>query len=621
MLEFGEAGSILKYFQDQTVQNPSFFYSVQLDTEEQITNIFWADARMIIDYGQFGDVVTFDTTYKINRESRPFPIFVGFNNHRETIVFGAALMYDETTDSFIWLFKTFLEAMSNKLPKTIFTDQDAAMAKAISYVMPNTYHRLCTWHMMQNAIKHMSGIFSGPGGVRSVLGKFIDAYEEEEEFFAAWNAMLDEFDVHDNSWLQSIFHLRKKWVRAYVRWTWSAGMKSTQLSESLNVDLKEYLRSDYNLIQFFIHFERVLNEKRYKEYEAEYALSYKLPRIKVQVLMLTQAGDVYTKTIFEEFQDEYVGSLELYVANCVHKDDCLVYIVKAYRQSTMREVKKDKDGNLSCSCRLFEMKGILCSHVIKVLKDEMIIMEIPSQYILKRWTKLARVEIVQDYKGRDIQADPKLEQSSRYKSLCSLFTMISSQASELEETYEDCVQEGKKLLAFVQNKLRIRITNGPLNLNDASSTMRMNEGSENVIQAKGLKKRIDPIRGRRRIKSSLEKALETSRKKKQRDVQASSNILPHMMPPYIQVPTSMQDIHVSSNILPHMRQPLAEVPNSVPWTWNGEPQYANFRALLQGFTLLNSSQCSTSTYYNQVPNLNIVRNSSTPIYPEILGDR
>ncbi|XP_028126041.1 protein FAR-RED IMPAIRED RESPONSE 1-like isoform X2 [Camellia sinensis] len=224
------------------------------------------------------------------------------------------------------------------------------------------------------------------------------------------------------------------------------------------------------------------------------------------------------------------------------------------------------------------MKGILCSYVIKVLKDEMIIMEIPSQYVLKRWTKLARAEIVQDYKGREIQADPKLEQSSRYKSLCSLFTMISSQASELEETYEDYVQEGKKLLAFVQNKLRIRITNGLLNLNDASSTMRTNEGSENVIQVKGLKKRIDPIRGRRRIRSTLEKALETSRKKKQRvqDVQASSNMLPYMMPPYVQVPTSMQDVHISSNMLPHMRQPLAEVPNSMPWTWNGESQYANF---------------------------------------------
>ncbi|KAI8015954.1 hypothetical protein LOK49_LG05G00971 [Camellia lanceoleosa] len=85
--------------------------------------------------------------------------------------------------------------------------------------------------------------------------------------------------------------------------------------------------------------------------------------------------------------------------------------------------------------------------------------------------------------------------------------------------------------------------------------------------------------------------------------------------------TNFNDVHISLNILPHMRQPLAKVPNSMPWTWNGEPQYANFRALLQRSVLLNLSQCSTSTHYNQVPNLNIIQNSPTPIYPEILEDR
>ena len=109
---------------------------------------------MIIDYGQFGDVVSFDTTYKINKCNRPLAVFVGFNHHRETIIFGVALMYDETAESFIWLFETFLKAMSGKAPKTIFTDQDAAMAKALRHVMPDVYHRLCKWHMMQNALKH-----------------------------------------------------------------------------------------------------------------------------------------------------------------------------------------------------------------------------------------------------------------------------------------------------------------------------------------------------------------------------------------------------------------------------------------------------------------------------------
>ncbi|XP_028067289.1 protein FAR1-RELATED SEQUENCE 5-like [Camellia sinensis] len=82
-----------------------------MDNEEQITNIFWADAQMIMDYGQFGDVVTFDTTYKLNSAHRPFASFVGFNHHRETVIFGATLMYDETADSFVWLFRRFLETM------------------------------------------------------------------------------------------------------------------------------------------------------------------------------------------------------------------------------------------------------------------------------------------------------------------------------------------------------------------------------------------------------------------------------------------------------------------------------------------------------------------------------
>ncbi|XP_028077126.1 protein FAR1-RELATED SEQUENCE 5-like [Camellia sinensis] len=180
-LEYGEAGSVLHYFRKKIVENPSFFYAVQLDCDKQISNIFWADAQMIMDYAQFGDVVTFDTTYKLNNEHRPFGSFVGFNHHRETVIFGAALMYDETAESFTWLFQIFLEAMSNKAPKTIFTDQDAAMAKAIAIVMPDTNHRLCTWHLMQNAVKHVSSVFDDVR-VKAVFSKFMHDIDDEEQF-------------------------------------------------------------------------------------------------------------------------------------------------------------------------------------------------------------------------------------------------------------------------------------------------------------------------------------------------------------------------------------------------------------------------------------------------------
>ncbi|XP_059635392.1 protein FAR1-RELATED SEQUENCE 5-like [Cornus florida] len=127
----GEAAWLVDYFETRGCEDPSFFYSLQLDTEQMITNIFWSDCRMIIDYGQFGDVISFDTTYKVVHGNRRFVIFLGMNHHRETAMFGVALMYDETADSFVWLFETFLKAMGGKAPKTIITDQDAAMAKAL----------------------------------------------------------------------------------------------------------------------------------------------------------------------------------------------------------------------------------------------------------------------------------------------------------------------------------------------------------------------------------------------------------------------------------------------------------------------------------------------------------
>ena len=41
-------------------------------------------------------VVTFDTTFGTNKEYRPFGVFLGLNQFRETTIFGATLLFDET---------------------------------------------------------------------------------------------------------------------------------------------------------------------------------------------------------------------------------------------------------------------------------------------------------------------------------------------------------------------------------------------------------------------------------------------------------------------------------------------------------------------------------------------
>jgi zinc finger SWIM domain-containing protein 3 len=112
---------------------------------------------MVADYEVFGDTVCFDTTYRKLNDGRPFGLLVGVNNHKRNAIFGAALLYDETAESFVWIFKTFLSAMSGNKPQTILTDEDAAMTKAIRIVLPEIHHMICVWHMNQNACKHLAG--------------------------------------------------------------------------------------------------------------------------------------------------------------------------------------------------------------------------------------------------------------------------------------------------------------------------------------------------------------------------------------------------------------------------------------------------------------------------------
>ena len=51
------------------------------------------------------------------------------------------------------------------------------------------------------------------------------------------------------------------------------------------------------------------------------------------------------------------------------------------------------NSNISCSCKKFESLGILCCQALQVFSIKNLT-RIPSQYILKRWTKEANKEMM-----------------------------------------------------------------------------------------------------------------------------------------------------------------------------------------------------------------------------------
>ncbi|KAG5544816.1 hypothetical protein RHGRI_017311 [Rhododendron griersonianum] len=61
------------------------------------------------------------------------------------------------------------------------TDQDPAMAKAISIVMPDVTHGLCTFHLNQNALKHLGHLFKDDSDFGKELNTCIFGYGDEQE--------------------------------------------------------------------------------------------------------------------------------------------------------------------------------------------------------------------------------------------------------------------------------------------------------------------------------------------------------------------------------------------------------------------------------------------------------
>ncbi|BBN70516.1 Homeodomain-like superfamily protein [Prunus dulcis] len=69
------------------------------------------------------------TTFNTNRYDLTFAPMLGVNNHGQTIVLACAFLSKEKTELFIWMFEEFKKAMPGGKPKTIITDQDAAMTE------------------------------------------------------------------------------------------------------------------------------------------------------------------------------------------------------------------------------------------------------------------------------------------------------------------------------------------------------------------------------------------------------------------------------------------------------------------------------------------------------------
>ena len=144
----------------------------------------------------------------------------------------------------------------------------------------------------------------------------IYGFEYEDGFIAAWNSLLDKHNLHQNKWMQDYYKKKEKWALVYGRNTFSAGATTTQLSESFNGRLRLYMKSTYNVLEFFSHFERLIADMHYKEIESNYEMSQKMTSLNMDIMLLKTARDIYTPVIFSQVCGEYEKSCNLLLSSC-----------------------------------------------------------------------------------------------------------------------------------------------------------------------------------------------------------------------------------------------------------------------------------------------------------------
>ncbi|CAN0925466.1 Protein FAR1-RELATED SEQUENCE 5 [Linum grandiflorum] len=382
----GDAATALAYLESKVKKDKNFFLKYTTSNEDRLERVLWVDSMSITDYSCFGDLLLFDATYKKNIYNMPLIIFSGVNHHNQTCIFACALVQHERVENYEWALTTLMEAMGNKPPETVITDEDSSMAIAIAKVFPNTAHRLCSWHLQQNIVRHT---------INSKFGKewnrFVDYdYGDETAFDREWDIFVNTHGLQGNKWVDELKAKRQHWARTYLRNNFVASAKTTSRCEGLNSQLGRYITQKNNLLKFFTNFDIWMEDLR----EAEMKLDYKSIHCSPELISVglrsleKSAAKLFTYEAFEKFRDELAQS-----SDCIRESKTEIGDLHRYKLSMFSEKGRDRDVDYHvknktavCTCSKFLYSGIPCKHMVFVLKEERIF-DIPDSFVKHRWSK------------------------------------------------------------------------------------------------------------------------------------------------------------------------------------------------------------------------------------------
>ncbi|XP_021990988.1 protein FAR1-RELATED SEQUENCE 5-like [Helianthus annuus] len=373
---------------------PNFSMEYITDENGVLSGLFWADEDAKRNFFVFGDVVSFDATYRRNKYNMMFVPFTGIDNHNRNVTLGAAIIGNETAETYSWLLNVFRQAFG-RAPPVIVTDQDPAMKKAIEDTWPESRHRLCMWHIMDKLSAKVGASICNNTDFKKRLCAIVwtDSIIRVK-FESEWATIMNDFNLVDHEWLQSLYQIRDTWIPAYYREEVMSGlMRTSSRSESENHFFGQFCNPGCTLVEFLGHFDSAIEAQRHEHRKNDHDTINTNAEIWAEDFVLEdQASRIYTRTIFFDQQLEIQNGIHrCAIGKWENMGDFVNFFVKDWEQpcTTFFEVMmREDDMTVYCTCKRFEQFGLLCSHIFCVLRM-LDIREFPQRYILRRWTREA----------------------------------------------------------------------------------------------------------------------------------------------------------------------------------------------------------------------------------------
>ncbi|PSS31560.1 Protein FAR1-RELATED SEQUENCE like [Actinidia chinensis var. chinensis] len=350
------------------------------------------------------------------------------------------------------------------------------------------------WSIFKETQEKLTHVYQTYPTFEMEFNKCINETETIDEFESCWLSLLERFYLLDNEWLQSMFNARHQWVPVYLQDTFFGELsKIDSGGDNINMFFDRFVNATTTVQLLIKEYEKAVASWHEKELKADYDTTNTTPVLKTPSPMEKQVANLYTRRIFIKFQEELVETLANPATKIEDSGTITVYQVAEFGEEqkahTVRFNAFEMKSN--CSCQMFEFSGIICRHILSVFRAKNVL-TLPSEYLLKRWTRNAKSGGVFDEQATDLSSNSQDSLTVRYTNLrqeAIRFVEEGAKSIHIYNVAMHAFQEAAKKVATVK-KQRSGVTEGSIRVNGTNQEAHTGEEDQSMpLQSMDEKKK------------------------------------------------------------------------------------------------------------------------------------